>query len=114
MTQAECSCRGDRLHEVSRAYQDAFTHLEADLAAAATRDAVRQILQNERAAEAAFLEAAQKAFDANGAEIENAFKAATAANDAIAQARQRTEAFEHILGLLTAATQAATKLVALA
>ena len=101
------STSGDRLALVYAAYQDAFARRATDLQQAQTADQAQAVMDNVDALERIYLDAATKALDETGPEVEAAYNSAKSAADAVerayAQGQQLAARISAVAGLVTAA-----------
>lgn len=103
--------RDERLAEIYRVYNDAWTHHTADLAEAATPAETDAVMQNLRAAETSYLEAAHQSLSETGPAVEQAYDAAKQANDAVTSAREAQQALAERLRLMAKATIRISELI---
>jgi hypothetical protein len=93
------------------AFEDAHTHLDADLAEATTPELTRAVLDNHDAALAKYTEALRTAFSCSNPEWEQALSDARAAKQAVDDARQAAVDLAGRIGGMAALTQSVADLV---
>ena len=107
------STSGQRLAVVYAAYQAAFARRSSDLQQAQTADQAQAVMDNVDALERIYLDAANKALDETGPEVEAAYdaakSAAAAVEQAYAQGQQLAARINAVAGLVTAAAALITK-----
>jgi hypothetical protein len=102
---------GERVAEVWRTYQFAASRKTSDLKEAATDKDVRAILENVRSLETAAMMATEDALNANGQEVEDAYKAAVAAREDVEQAYEREKKLVERIRAVGKAAKAVANLV---
>lgn len=101
----------DRLAVILAAYKAANARRAADLQQATTQEQAQAILDNVEALDAAYLNAARAALDANGPAVEAAYQAARAASAQVDAAYQSAQALPNRIRAVSQAVAAVTGLL---
>ena len=100
-----------RLAVVAAAYDEANAHRDQDIADAQSDEQYRQIVDNLRTLEAAFLDTAAEALQATGAAVEAAYQSARTAADAVQKAYADGKGIADRIRSVAAAAAAVTQLI---
>ena len=107
------SSSGERLALIYAAYQAAFARRASDLQQAQTADQAQAVMDNVDSLERIYLDAADKALDETGPDVEAAYQAAKSAAAAVeqayAQGQELTARINAVAGIVTAAGALVTK-----
>ena len=101
----------DRLAVILAAYRAASDRRAADLQQATTAEQAQAILDNVEALDAAYIDAARSALDANGAAVEAAYDAAKAASEQVDAAYDSAQALPNRIRAVSESVAAVTDLV---
>lgn len=107
---SEMSTADQRLMELRKNYLQAIENRETDLSDSKSEAEAFKVLSNVNAARDALLMAIRAGLSGNAAQIENAYKALVAGNNAVESARKAQEKLSALLRKLSGATSAATDL----
>jgi hypothetical protein len=101
----------ERIETVTRHWLDVMGSYHRDMAGTTTAAEARAVEDNYNAAERTYLDAVESGLTKTEPAADEAHAALVRARHALAEARARIDAFADILNKLSAATEAATRLV---
>jgi hypothetical protein len=105
------STPAERLLEAQRLYRDAFNNRLQDLKDAKTVAQVKSVQRNLNDAETAYINAGLAVLEGNGKAIEDAYKAAKAANDSVTKGREDAKELAERIKRVAAAISAVNGLI---